>query len=87
MIRKFRLQGFWPTLALCALALAASCAVWSSLRAPRAAYGQLPDAGMQRKQMLDELRTANKHLAEISKLLKQIADSKGDEKPPRQAKE
>lgn len=48
--------------------------VWQGLTAPPPAYGQVPDSGRQRQEMVSELQAANKKLAEITTLLKQIRD-------------
>jgi len=44
--------------------------VWSgSTPILETAYGQIPDAGMQRKQLLDEARTTNQLLSDIKQVL------------------
>ena len=55
-------------------------------RALRLPAGQGDILRQDMEQLIDELRTANKHLAEISKLLKEMGDSKGEEKRPKPAK-
>jgi|GEM_PF-6476744 len=47
---------------------------WNGLARPRPALAQVPDSGLQRKEMIDELRQSNKKLAEIVTLLREIRD-------------
>jgi hypothetical protein len=50
---------------------------------PQKAHAQVPDSGLQRQQMIDELRASNRKLDEIAALLREIRDNKtGDEKKP-----
>ena len=43
-------------------------------RLPEAASVQVPDAGRQRQEMIEELRNVNKRLAEINQQIKEIRE-------------
>ena len=43
---------------------------------PQSALGQVPDAGLQRQQMLEEMRASNGKLDEIANLLREIRDAR-----------
>lgn len=64
----------------------AAVLLWQGLSTPRPAYAQVPDSGRQRKEMIDELRTANKKLTEIAGLLRQIRDGQADVKKDKDPK-
>lgn len=49
-------------------------ALWFALSSPPPAYGQIPDAGAQRNEVIQELRTNNRTLTEIAGLLRDIRD-------------
>ena len=50
---------------------------------PQTAQAQVPDSGLQREQMIAELRVSNRKLDEIAALLREIRDSKpNDERKP-----
>ncbi len=58
------------------------------------AYGQIPDAGLQRKQLLDEAKLSNQLLSDIKRLLEvgtlhvrlEGADNPADQGAPRKSK-
>lgn len=56
----------------------ATLALWliSFAPPPQSALGQVPDAGLQRQQMIEELRLSNRKLDEIAGLLREIRDAK-----------
>ena len=58
-------------------ALAVVAVSWLMPRAPlpEAASVQVPDAGRQRQDMIEELRSMNKKLTEISEILKEARDA------------
>lgn len=68
--RRRGLAGFWVGV----VATVFVGLLWCGLTAPPPAYGQVPDSGRQRREMISELRKTNTKLAEIAKLLKQIND-------------
>lgn len=60
-------------------------------RMPEASSVQVPDAGRQRQEMIEELRNMNKRLAEINQQIKEIREDatkseKGDAAAPKRAK-
>jgi hypothetical protein len=55
-------------------AVLAATALWQALLRPAPAYGQIPDAGAQRRQMIEELVALNKKMAEANELLREIRD-------------
>lgn len=60
-------------------------------RMPEAASVQVPDAGRQRQEMIEELRNVNKRLAEINQQIKEIREDaakaeKSDTAAPKRAK-
>lgn len=68
-------RRFWSACALGGVTVVALGLFWQVLAAPRPAYGQVPDSGMQRKVMIQELQTANKKLTEVVGLLREIRDT------------
>ncbi len=64
----------WAAALAGAVAVAVAGWLWSGVAAPRVAYAQIPDSGEQRNEMINELRTANKKLTEITGLLREIRD-------------
>jgi len=48
--------------------------LWLYLTAPPPAFGQLPDSGAQRQEQIKEQKEANRKLAEIADLLRDIRD-------------
>jgi len=75
-------RRYWAIVAFGGAALFAATLLGVGLNLPRTAQAQdrpqtkvLPDSGLQRKLMIQELRTANKKLDEITKLLTQIRDA------------
>ncbi len=68
------IHGPWGHFVLGVLALLAAAFLLNGLVQPRSANAQVPDSGLQRKEMIDELRQCNKKLAEIAALLREIRD-------------
>jgi len=79
-------RGFWPAYLLGGLTVLAAGLLWQGLARPPAAYGQVPDSGAQRNEMIIELRTSNQKLAEIATLLREIRDLQGVPKKDKDAK-
>ncbi len=83
-------RRFWPAYLLGGLTVLAAGLLWQGLSKPPAAYGQVPDSGAQRYEMIAELRTSNQKLTEIAALLREIRDLQAvpkkdkDAKPPAQ---
>ena len=78
-ITRHKRPAMYAGAAIAALVLIIFCLVPS----PRTAQAQVPDSGLQRQQMIDELRASNRKLEEIAALLRDIRDGKaGDEKKP-----
>ncbi len=71
-----RLLRNWPLVLLAALS---ATLVTAMAAAPRSSAGstQVPDSGAQRAQMIEELRTANRQLAEIVALLREMKPGDG----------
>lgn len=72
----------WISFALGGVAVLAAAGVSQALLWPRPAIGQVPDSGLQRKEMIDELRLSNKKLTEIAGLLREIRDQQAARKEP-----
>mgnify|MGYP001392195470 CR=1 FL=1 len=68
--RAWMLLGFGGGLA----AVLVAAALWQGLVRPAPAYGQIPDAGAQRRQMIEELVALNRKMAEANELLREIRD-------------
>jgi hypothetical protein len=64
--------------ALLAGAMIATLALWlvSLAPSPQVALGQVPDSGLQRQQMIEELKASNRKLDDIAGLLREIRDTK-----------
>lgn len=62
------------------LTVLAAGGLWQALVWPRAAVAQVPDSGLQRKEMIDELRLSNKKLTEIAGVLREIRDLQAQRK-------
>jgi hypothetical protein len=69
-----RRQRSWSAFVLGAATVLAAGLLQQTLLQPRPAFAQVPDSGLQRKLMLEELRQANKTLTEISKTLTELRD-------------
>jgi len=67
-------RGNWAAYVLGGLAVLAAGLLWQGLGRPPAAYGQVPDSGAQRLEMINELRTSNQKLTEVVALLREIRD-------------
>lgn len=71
--------------ALLSGAMIATVAIWllGWAPSPQLALAQVPDAGLQRQKMIDELRASNERLDEIARLLREIRDARPheDKKP------
>lgn len=72
----------WIVFALGGLAVLAAAGVSQALLRPRIASAQVPDSGLQRKEMIEELRVSNKKLTEIAGLLREIRDQQAARKEP-----
>ncbi len=72
-------RRFWSAYALGGVTVVAVVLFWQVFAAPRPAYGQVPDSGMQRKIMIRELQTVNKKLTEMAGLLREIRDTQAKE--------
>ena len=64
----------WMLFGLGLVAALAGAVLWQGLLRPPPAYGQIPDAGAQRRQMIEELAALNKKVAEANELLREIRD-------------
>jgi len=73
-------RGVWSAYGLGGLTVLAAGLLWQGLSAPPAAYGQVPDSGAQRNEMIKELREANKKLGEMTALLREIRDTQKADK-------
>ncbi len=82
-------RGFWAAYMLGGLTVLAAALLWQGLGRPTAAYGQVPDSGAQRQEMIVELRASNQKLSEIAGVLREIRDlessKKDKEKEPKPA--
>jgi hypothetical protein len=70
---------------LCGAAIVVTLGLWlvSTTATPRLALAQVPDSGLQRQQMIEELRASNRKLDEIAGLLREIRDARAaEEKKP-----
>ena len=70
----------WKSAVIVLGALLALIVLVQRLEAPRDALAQVPDAGLQRLEMVKQLEEANKHLASAVEVLKQIRDQRVEEK-------
>lgn len=70
----------WLAAVLGGLTVLAAGGLWQALVWPRAAVAQVPDSGLQRKEMIDELRLSNKKLTEIAGVLREIRDLQAQRK-------
>jgi hypothetical protein len=66
--------GFWRGYVIGVVTLVSVGLLWLGAPQPPAAYGQIPDSGAQRNQMIREIMNTNKKLAEIADLLREIRD-------------
>jgi len=74
MIACDRNRRFWAPYLLGLATMLFVGLLWRGASSPPPAFAQIPDSGAQRVQMIAELRTANKKLTEIAKLLGEIRD-------------
>ena len=65
---------FWSVFACGAACALGVVLLWQSLYQPPVAQAQIPDSGRQRNEMVEELKLANKKLAEIAGLLTEMRD-------------
>ena len=79
-------RGFWTAYVLGGLTVLATVVLLNGLLAPPAAFGQVPDSGAQRAEMIGELKTSNQKLAEIAGLLREIRDLQRVEKKERESR-
>lgn len=75
-------RQIWTTLACGLLGALLGAVIWQGLVQPAPAYGQIPDAGAQRKEMIQELQTVNKKLSEVAGLLKELRDLAKEKSKP-----
>jgi hypothetical protein len=64
----------WPSFLLGVSVTVIAVLAWFGLGAPPPAYGQLPDSGAQRADLIREAHTTNVKLDEIAGLLREIRD-------------
>ena len=55
--------------------------LWLGISSPPPAFGQIPDSGAQRGEMIMELRGVNRQLKEIAGILREIRDAKQADTP------
>ncbi len=79
-------RRFWPAYVLGGLTVLAAALLWQGLAKPPAAYGQVPDSGAQRNEMINEQRTTNQKLTEVVALLREIRDLQAVPKKDKDAK-
>ncbi len=65
---------FWSVFVFGAACTLSAAFLYQSFYQPPAAQAQIPDSGQQRYEMVQELKSANKKLAEIVGLLTEIRD-------------
>lgn len=75
MTRPNRKRAFWSAYLLGGVSVLAGVLAWQSLAYPRVAHAQVPDSGKQRMIMIEELKKANKQLAETNQLLTKIHET------------
>lgn len=74
MSTSSRRGRFWSAYVGGGLTVLAAGLLWQSLADPPRAYGQVPDSGQQRIEMISELKASNQKLAEVVTLLREIRD-------------
>ncbi len=79
-------RRFWFPFALGALATVLALVLWTQLSSPPPAYGQIPDSGAQRAQMVQEQKITNQKLTEIATILTQIRDRQAGATPEKEEK-
>jgi hypothetical protein len=67
-------RRFWSPYLLGLVTMLFVGLLWRGAASPPPAYAQIPDSGAQRQQMIAELRTVNKKLSEIAKILGEVRD-------------
>ena len=87
MIAHDRKRRFWTPYLLGLVTMLFVGLLWRGAASPPPAYAQIPDSGAQRQQMIAELRTANKKLSEIAKILGEIRDRQDASPATRDAKQ
>lgn len=55
--------------------------LWLGISSPPPAFGQIPDSGAQRAEMIKELRGVNRQLKEIAGVLREIRAAKQTDTP------
>ena len=73
-MRIARQRHFWQSFLFGAGTIILVGALWLTMSSPPPAYGQIPDSGAQRIEMIKELRAMNSKLDEISGYLREIRD-------------
>ena len=81
-------RKFWTAYALGGITVLAAALLGQGIAPPRTAVAQIPDSGLQRKEMVDELKAINAKLTDVVSMLREIRDvevaGKGQQadKPP-----
>jgi len=86
MIAHDRNRRFWTPYLLGLATMLFVGLLWRGASSPPPAFAQIPDSGAQRVQMIAELRTANKRLTEIAKILGEIRDRQDAGVPSKDAR-
>jgi cell division protein FtsB len=76
-----RNRRFWFPFTLGLAAMLFVGLLWRGADLPPPAYGQVPDSGAQRNEMIQQLRATNQKLTEIVKLLTEIRDQQEGAEP------
>lgn len=74
MSTSIRRRRYWSAYVGGGLTVLAAGLLWQGLTDPPRAYGQVPDSGQQRIEMISELKASNQKLAEAVTLLREIRD-------------
>jgi hypothetical protein len=74
----------WPYALGCVTTLVVGL-LWQGF-ATRPAYGQIPDSGAQRLEMIQELQASNKKLTEIAGYLREIRDGQAADRKEKAGK-
>jgi cell division protein FtsB len=80
-----RNRRFWFPFTLGLATMLFGGLLWRGADLPPPAYGQVPDSGAQRNEMIQQLRTTNQKLTEIVKLLTEIRDRQERTEPDKRS--
>lgn len=72
-IRRY-VSAHWPAVLLGSGAALVAVVLWHGVAWSPPAYGQIPDSGEQRNEMIRELRESNQKLKEIADILRDIRE-------------